>query len=544
MKSKKSIFLKVGVLLLVSLLMLGVVACSSNKDKTENVELPEITEPAQTEPPHIHRYVENGSLEPTCTTAGYTKTICECGDEKQEDIPALEHDYKAVITDATCTEAGYTTYTCSRCNDSFVDDEVEALGHDVKNETTVAKATCLKDGRKEGTCSRCNAKIETKLPALDHNFILKEEGAPGCNNTGYKRYVCSRCCDIYIDVVERVEHDLEIVVKAPTCLEAGYTTKTCKSYDCNYSVITDRTPALGHFYVVTENVAPTCEEIGHELFECSQCDAEYTNYIRLLGHDYEDVVTAPTCTTKGYTTHTCKRDGCAKVVVDTETDVLPHDCRLNVVEPTCTEAGYSIYLCKDCDYTFVSQHIPAYGHNYETVTVLPDCVNDGYVKTFCTHNLCEDITIETLAALGHDYKDTIYAPDCENIGYTSHDCVREGCGHSYADTKVDALGHDYDAVVTEPTCTHKGYTTHTCQREDCTSIYIDEEVEALPHNCDVSVVEPTCDGVGFTIYECKDCDFISNDNYKEALGHDYVDGICQREECGHVEAALPAEKED
>ena len=43
--------------------------------------------------------------------------------------PPHEHSYTAVVTAPTCTEAGYTTYTCE-CGDSYVADEVPALGHD------------------------------------------------------------------------------------------------------------------------------------------------------------------------------------------------------------------------------------------------------------------------------------------------------------------------------------------------------------------------------------------------------------------------------
>ena len=42
---------------------------------------------------------------------------------------AKGHSYKAVVTEPTCTEGGYTTYTCSACGDSYVDDQVDALGH-------------------------------------------------------------------------------------------------------------------------------------------------------------------------------------------------------------------------------------------------------------------------------------------------------------------------------------------------------------------------------------------------------------------------------
>ena len=51
-----------------------------------------------------------------------------------------EHSYKTVVTAPTCTEAGYTTYTCD-CGDSYVADEVAALGHDWKGTS----------------CTRCDA---------------------------------------------------------------------------------------------------------------------------------------------------------------------------------------------------------------------------------------------------------------------------------------------------------------------------------------------------------------------------------------------------
>ena len=36
------------------------------------------------------------------------------------------------MTSPTCTEKGYTTYTCKRCGDHYTADEVAALGHDYK----------------------------------------------------------------------------------------------------------------------------------------------------------------------------------------------------------------------------------------------------------------------------------------------------------------------------------------------------------------------------------------------------------------------------
>ena len=57
--------------------------------------------------------------------------------------PEHEHVYEAVVTAPTCAEGGYTTYTCE-CGESYIADEVEALGHDWKGTS----------------CTRCDAKRE------------------------------------------------------------------------------------------------------------------------------------------------------------------------------------------------------------------------------------------------------------------------------------------------------------------------------------------------------------------------------------------------
>ena len=63
------------------------------------------------------------------------------------------HAHEAVVTAPTCTEAGYTTYTCD-CGDTYVADEVAALGHDYKN---------------GGKCADCEA-----VPANDYLINFSE----------------------------------------------------------------------------------------------------------------------------------------------------------------------------------------------------------------------------------------------------------------------------------------------------------------------------------------------------------------------------------
>ena len=67
-------------------------------------------------------------------------------------------------------------------------------------------------------------------------------------------------------------------------------------------------------------------------------------------HSYKDVVTAPTCTEKGYTTHTC---ACGDSYVDTYTDALGHawDNGKVTKEPTETETGVKTFTCTRCGET-------------------------------------------------------------------------------------------------------------------------------------------------------------------------------------------------
>ena len=141
-------------------------------------------------------------------------------------------------------------------------------------------------------------------------------------------------------------------------------------------------------------------------------------------HSYTAVVTAPTCTEKGYTTHTCS---CGHSYVDTYTDALGHawDGGKVTKQPTATETGVKTFTCTRCSET-----------KTETIPML-------------THK--------------HSYTAVVTAPTCTEKGYTTHTC---SCGDSYVDTYTDALGHAWDSgKVTKPaTATETGIKTFTCTR--------------------------------------------------------------------------------
>ena len=160
-------------------------------------------------------------------------------------------------------------------------------------------------------------------------------------------------------------------------------------------------------------------------------------------HSYTAVVTPPTCTEKGYTTHTCS---CGDSYVDTYVDALGHSWDNGKVtkEPTETETGVKTFTCTRCGET-----------RTETMPVIPHV---------------------------HSYKDVVTAPTCTEKGYTTHTC---SCGDSYVDTYVDALGHAWDSgkVTKQPTATETGIKTFTCTR--C----YETKTETIPATGSVDVTE-------------------------------------------------------
>ena len=220
------------------------------------------------------------------------------------------------------------------------------------------------------------------------------------------------------------QHNYEQTTIAAECERPGYIIMTCSS--CGDSYVQKTLAELGHDYL-----NGTCTR-------CGQKEGETPHK-----HSYKDIVTAPTCTEKGYTTHTC---ACGESYVDTYVDALGHSWDSGTVtkEPTATETGIRTFTCTRC----------------------------GETKT------------ETIPKLTHEhsYKAVVTAPTCTAKGYTTHTCA---CGDSYVDTYVDALGHAWDngKVTKEPTATETGIRTYTCTRCSAT------KTETIPATGSVDVTE-------------------------------------------------------
>ena len=116
---------------------------------------------------------------------------------------------------------------------------------------------------------------------------------------------------------------------------------------------------LGYELDMSKTYTVKCNNYIHDpdvsIVEVTKCAHE---------HVYTSAVTAPTCTERGYTTHTC---ACGESYTDTYVDALGHKPELkNAKAATCTEAGYTgDKVCSVCGVTVEKgRELKALGHKF------------------------------------------------------------------------------------------------------------------------------------------------------------------------------------
>lgn len=171
------------------------------------------------------------------------------------------------------------------------------------------------------------------------------------------------------------EHTYTTTVIPPSITSAGYTLHICA---CGYSYTSD---PVGSLPVETDL---RFNEEGHWKVVLSG------EQISVEKHEYTDTTVAPTCSTYGYTKHTCAcgywyaSEPTAPVAhtynenvwehdanshwhpalcCGAKAEVSGHDFTERVTAASCTEAGYTEFTCADCGYTYQGRTTPA-SHSY------------------------------------------------------------------------------------------------------------------------------------------------------------------------------------
>ena len=173
---------------------------------------------------------------------------------------------------------------------------------------------------------------------------------------------------------------------------------------------------------------------------------------------YTEAVVDPTCTSAGYTVHTCTN--CGSSYLDSVVEG-GHKWGTTVIPPTHTEPGYTLYECSVCKESYKTDYTAPVGHAFDegTVTREATCTAEGEMTYACSCGATHTVPIPMTE---HELTSVVTAPTCTELGYTTHSCKH--CDYSYNDTPVGALGHAWDmgVVAAAPTLTATGKLIQTC----------------------------------------------------------------------------------
>ena len=264
-----------------------------------------------------------------------------------------------------------------------------------------------------------------------HQWTLKSTTAATCTANGVKTYTC-HCGNSKTEQLSALGHNFTGSVSYNWTQVNGNYRVTASRYcarHCGQS-ITETTTAQQ-----TEIKAATCTANGQIQCTATFSNSTFSTQIKIfstppIGHTYKDAVTAPTCTEKGFTTHTCH---CGHSYVDSYVDALGHKWNNGAVtkQPTCKEEGIKTYTCLVCSET-----------KTETIEKLKIHTYDNDCDAIC--NICD-----ASRPITHQYDSNRYNDEVS----CWYECTV--CGE-----KKDVMAHIPGAEATETmpqVCTNCGY---------------------------------------------------------------------------------------
>lgn len=125
-----------------------------------------------------------------------------------------------------------------------------------------------------------------------------------------------------------------------------------------------------------------------------------------------------------------------------------------VTEPTCTEGGYTTHACSECGESYVDDYTSALGHSFTYYHNNNDatCTSDGTKTSRCDRCSATDTVIIPNSKQNHKYFGLIVSPTCTEGGYTKYTCSL--CGNSYIGNYANATGHNF--VLNAANCLYCG----------------------------------------------------------------------------------------
>ncbi len=258
-------------------------------------------------------------IEPDCITNGYEIMKCRrCSyispDHYVEKEEPKGHTHSDKVEyKATCTSQGYSESICTTCNASFRDDYKDALGH-TYNWGTPTPSTCLVAGSREGECITCHEKT-TQLLSLAACKAGEPVRVTGSGSTPCVDVYSCRLCGKFMYEIEN--HEMVDIPGSEVFPEFPCTINTTIDLRCKYCNKTETEiimEATGHEAMPdAENSEwATCTTEGKMVYHgsCAVCGEDLDGKTVIIPEKGHIPTGEQTCTTS----ITCAREDCGDVI--------------------------------------------------------------------------------------------------------------------------------------------------------------------------------------------------------------------------------------
>lgn len=311
----------------------------------------------------------------TCTEDGYTYEQCSCGHTRNKTI-TTPRSHKLVIdpaAESTCLEPGKTEGThCDRCQNIYVpQEEIAPFGHYVLEAGKVPTSSIAmqNDAQNPFVYERGNGYASTNHKNSSSSVftitaLYDCQLGLGCevsSEQNYDKLTISLNNTIKDTISGQTSKLIWLSLKTGDKVYIRYSKNGdwSSGEDRGYFWIYSCTETLidGQKRIPVTELKPICTD---EII-CAGCNQTIKSATE---HPYKSVVTPPTCTTGGYTTHTCP--DCGDKYQDADVPALGHhEVIIPEIAGTCTEFGLTEGShCSNCGKIYIEQSITPYSHSY------------------------------------------------------------------------------------------------------------------------------------------------------------------------------------
>lgn len=495
---------------------------------------------------------------PTCISAGLIAHYCECGfaSGEEPDLAPNNHVVKADADWNDRTADGHAVVcVCgetivARAAHTYKDGACTECGygcqHDWKDATCTEPKTCQTCGLTEGE-AKGHGELSTEWTKEDGKHVqmyacglhYDEETAHAADwntdewesNEKNHWHVC-KTCGMAGDLKNhrKSEWISDENAHRQECIDCGEIIKSVShTWNDKNGNKTGKCGVCGYQCLHTDKTPCTELNAAYHTWTCNTCKLS-VNELHKKTSKNAIMVEQVTCQKDGYTAFFCESCGeikSTKTVVKassqwhfcSEKDYVPNN------DATCTTNGTQSGPCKYCGVT-LTENIPnskdpdAHKWGAWEITVKPTATDGGKATHICEYNKNHMETVD-IPALG-DTTSNIWTKS-----HTDATCTKDGADvytseYGTVIVTIKATGHDFTGkLVSFGKEGHAVYCANGCGTHSEAAAHELHEDEELKEQ-----LAPTCTNPGYLVKVCE-CGYNELESL-DALGHNYVDGVCTR----------------